>query len=1504
MTKPYDADTARARIRQVFRYLQEMHRVRTPPVLSLEDREWGLRLDTLPAASQLRRGFELGSPGGFESGFVLKVSRAEESEPPEPSVVIKNWLKAGWDRPGADPEAFVKQTRKVQGKTQALADSEERTDALEEWLHLKKAWEDETRDATASLGVFSELFELQSTVGRESEKYQLWVGDGILCLEQDGARVRHPVLLQRVELTFNPAVPEFVVADTDDNPEICAPLLRHLGLDGKSIQQAQDTLDAEHFHPLGGAPTREFLTDFIQRHWKNGQFLDDPEEAGDVKTPCLYRQPHLFLGHRNQGLSESIERYLEVLPEQEDLPESLLRIVGIDTGRGESPDDVSAADILLTKHANLEQERVIRRLEETGAVLVQGPPGTGKSHTIANLIGHLLAQDKSILVTSHASKALRVVREQLAKPLQPLCVSLLQNDADSARQLEESVTGIVNYLASTSERKLTKDIEKLADKRATLRTKHDELRDQFLDAGTREYLEIEVMGERVAPSDAARRVAEESEAHVWLPGPLEQAELPLTEAELEELYRLGRELDADDDALLASTLPDLDAFPTPREFAELHDDLAALAREKPREERGLWKRDDQTPEALEELHDRLRSAVTALEDASEWRLDCLDAGRTGGERKAAWRELVELVERCAREIPEKEPLVLKHGPEVDPARPANEQLRVIEEILQHLRAGKRLGKMTSLVHAEWAELVKTARVDGKSPSAREHFEALRSLLETNALRDSLKRRWDRQIAPLGAPSASELGARPEAAAGEYAAKIAASLRWHEEVWAPCEAALEECGLDWARFAKRATGEYAVHVDLQRTRELVTEHLDEIIEIRKLFARRNGMETRRAQWLADLDSVSRKEKAYEIIKRFRTGIRRGNYDTYAEAWNRLRELIDSRSGFDRREELLGRLDPAAPAWSSAIRDRHPGHDLGRVPGDATVAWRHRHWEQALESQAGIDLDKLQERHQRVKDELFDVTAKYVEKLSWLAQLRRTGLEQQQALNGWLAIHKKIGKGTGKNTGRLKDEAKRTLQACRSAVPVWIMPLSRVAESFDLATTRFDVVILDEASQSDVMGLIAFAIAKEVVVVGDHEQVSPYAVGQKTESINALIDEILTDIPNKRLYDGKTSVYDLAQQSFGGTIRLLEHFRCVPDIIQFSNQLCYGGEIRALRDASASPVKRPLVAHRVEGGEEVSGVNKNEALEIVSLVSAVCRMPEYEHSTIGVICMVGTDQALYIDSVLRRRLTVSEYNKRQVLCGNASQFQGDERDVIFLSMVNSPSDKPLSLRQRDESRKSFNVAASRARDQLWVVHSLDPRRDLKHGDLRLQLISHAENPDALRPKTTEMKTKFTSDFQQEIYQALEAEGYRLGTQFEVGDFVVDLVAEGEDGTRVAVQCDGDRRATVEAVVESMDRQFTLERLGWVFVRLRASEYRLAPDKVLKRLFRRLGQAGIRPGEPPAEAPAGSEDELTTRVVKRAELIRQRWKDIPAVSTVTGSAEPEEAPSREGQGPGSSD
>jgi len=97
------------------------------------------------------------------------------------------------------------------------------------------------------------------------------------------------------------------------------------------------------------------------------------------------------------------------------------------------------------------------------------------------------------------------------------------------------------------------------------------------------------------------------------------------------------------------------------------------------------------------------------------------------------------------------------------------------------------------------------------------------------------------------------------------------------------------------------------------------------------------------------------------------------------------------------------------------------------------------------------------------------------------------------------------------------------------------MARVWESFDPRNTRFDVVIIDEASQSDVMALAALYLGRQVLVVGDDEQETPDAVGQRLAKVDQLIDMHLQDIPNAVLYDGQMSVYNLALSSFGGLLK---------------------------------------------------------------------------------------------------------------------------------------------------------------------------------------------------------------------------------------------------------------------------------------------------------------------------------------------------------------------------------
>jgi len=280
-------------------------------------------------------------------------------------------------------------------------------------------------------------------------------------------------------------------------------------------------------------------------------------------------------------------------------------------------------------------------------------------------------------------------------------------------------------------------------------------------------------------------------------------------------------------------------------------------------------------------------------------------------------------------------------------------------------------------------------------------------------------------------------------------------------------------------------------------------------------------------------------------------------------------------------------------------------------------------------------------------------------------------------------------------------------------------------------RWQLVRAEWQSQCDPTAMFALYLGHQTIIVGDDEQVTPVAVGVEMEQVQKLIQVHLQGIPHMELYDGEFSVYEFAQIAFGGVIRLVEHFRCAPNIIAFSNTLSYKGEIKPLREASAITLYPHVLPYRIEGGRGGNdGVNDAEAEVVASLICAAIEQPEYtpndadKPTSFGVVSLVGAQQAMKVDGILRQRLEPAEYKRRQILCGDPAQFQGDERDVMVLSMVDTPpADPPLPMRQEGPKKifkKRFNVAASRARDQMWVVHSLNHEVDLKPDHDRFRIL----------------------------------------------------------------------------------------------------------------------------------------------------------------------------------------
>ncbi|WP_405526902.1 AAA domain-containing protein [Streptomyces canus] len=521
-------------------------------------------------------------------------------------------------------------------------------------------------------------------------------------------------------------------------------------------------------------------------------------------------------------------------------------------------------------------------------------------------------------------------------------------------------------------------------------------------------------------------------------------------------------------------------------------------------------------------------------------------------------------------------------------------------------------------------------------------------------------------------------------------------------------------------------------------------------------------------------------------------------------------------------------------------------------------------------------------------------------AWFSCLSRLTDDQAVALTSYQQNVRKLGKGTGKYAATYRRQARESLQASQAAVPAWIMPLHQVTETVPTDRAgRFDVVIVDEASQSGPEALLLAWLGAKVIVVGDDQQVSPAQVGVDHDEQFALQRRLLAELPAARrnLFTPTASLFDIASGLAGGRGRLMlqEHFRCMPEIIGFSNELCYGGRLQPLRQYGADrlPPLRPV--HVPDGYVEGSGqkqVNQSEAVRLVEEVARCIADPAYAGRTMGVITLLGAGQKYLIEDLLADRISLDQRQRRRLRVGNAEEFQGDERDIVFISTVVSLTgpDGPRRIGHFSSSlnRQHLNVAASRARDQVWLFHSFT-LTELGETDLRRAYLDWfsrpAEEQDGLglgevRPDVPH--EAFDSLFEQRVYLALRARGYRVRPQYPAGRYRIDLVVEG--GTRrLAVECDGDAFHTEENADADAARQRELERVGWTFVRIRGSRFFLDPERALEPLWAELDRLGIEPAaHPPANRAA--QDSRMGPTGEGGTVPTRDGDDIP-----TGNAEP---------------
>jgi very-short-patch-repair endonuclease len=1520
----------RQRLTQLFEYLKAYGDLRYPPVRDIDRQDRRLWLDALPAhASVILHRDAAKDEEGIEDGdILLTLTRPTLTPCPPPPEAIRDWVKPGWQKwPGTGEVLSSRPAKDGHARLERFADVARRSQVFQDWQDERNAWVESERPAREALALFQEIYEWYGAAEREGEKIELLVADGVLRYPAPDGLFQHPVLLQRLELEFYPErpQPQFVFRKHEHPPELYMEFLRVLpGVNLEQLGRCAHELKEAEFSPLGNGDTTGFLQRLIQGLFPRSGVLVDRARtlvaAGgadsgpslfstpelEEMTPTIERRTVIFMRPRRTGPGNVFELVLEDIATRDTFSPALLKILGLLNATGianPAPAETLVLgneddSVLLGKPANREQLEIAKQLGHRDCVLVQGPPGTGKTHTIANLVGHLLAQGKRVLVTAHTPKALRVLRQKVAEALQPLCVSVLHNDKPSQEELQASVRKI-HLRLSEDERRLDREVQRLRPERMQILQSIRETRQQLIDARQDEVRDV-VCGDRSTPPiEAAQAVKAGRGEHDWIPGPLEAgAPLPISPAEVAALYQTNARVSKADERELGCSRPDLRNLPAPVEFRRVIDEIEALGREDLHWREELWAAGP-GPADLAEFDQMLELAGKTIEffrDSAAWQLDAIQAGRDGPQASQTWEALATLIENAWSEIHECHATVMEHGPVISDERAPHELLPLVDEIIRHAESGGSFGSITKLMHRPWFDFKERVRTGQRPLELGEmaHLRAVRAALRIRQLRADLVGRWERQMVPRGGIAVAELGEHPEQVCKQYVPRIRFALAWHGTAWFLLEHKFGQLGFHWPRFLETTTPEPGEHAELRRIRRAVVDELPPILQSRSAFLRHQRLRATLENWRARQDES--REPMAGATHRLRQALKEAAPDDYQSAHDELLRLKNLEADLGTRMELLARVRRVAPAWASAVENRVVRHSKEQPPGDPQAAWDWRQMHEELERRARVSLDELQQRGERLGQQLMETTTQLIEKLTWLNQIRQTSPEQKQALGAYSAMRSKLTKtGKGIRDAELRAAARLEMATAKDAVPVWIMPLAEVAETFDPRKTRFDVVIIDEASQCDPTSLFALYLGNQTIIVGDDEQVTPVAVGVQSQEVANLIKVFLQDVPHKELYDGETSVYELAQIAFGGVIRLTEHFRCAPGIIAFSNSLSYKGEVQPLREASAITLQPHVVSHRVPDGRERDGVNDPEAEVVASLICAAIKQPEYGRNdagrltSFGAISLVGDKQALRIDALLRQHLPPLDYRKRQILCGDSAQFQGDERDVMFLSVVDAPPARPpLPIRQEGAKKifkKRYNVAASRARNQMWVVHSLNHGTDLQVGDYRRRLIEHSLDPHAWERELQERQAR--TDQRPKVFEGMVARrltenGYRVVPQYQAGAFTIDLVVIG-GGRRLAIECDGEQRHGPDRLQDDIARQAVLERLGWSFIRIRGSLFFRDEDRALTPVFRRLEELGVTPELNTGAAPAPENThELIERVTRDAEAIRAGWKAEAREST----------------------
>jgi very-short-patch-repair endonuclease len=479
--------------------------------------------------------------------------------------------------------------------------------------------------------------------------------------------------------------------------------------------------------------------------------------------------------------------------------------------------------------------------------------------------------------------------------------------------------------------------------------------------------------------------------------------------------------------------------------------------------------------------------------------------------------------------------------------------------------------------------------------------------------------------------------------------------------------------------------------------------------------------------------------------------------------------------------------------------------------------------------------------------------------------------------------------------IRELVRRAGLALQAMKPCFMMGPLSVAQYLAPGHLRFDLVVMDEASQlkpEDALG--AIARGTQVVVVGDPKQLPPSSFFDRV-----VREESAEEDDDTTGAEEAESILDVATTRYQPVRRLRWHYRSRHhSLIAYSNREFYDGDLMVFPSASERHPELGVSYRHVARGCFEHRRNPNEATEVVSAVLDHMRTKAQE--SLGVVAL-NFDQRELIEEMLDRQLrddpVAMAYQERMEQRGepffvkNLENVQGDERDVIFISGTYGP-DSSGAQHQRfgpitgANGHRRLNVLFTRAKDRVVVFSSLDPDRIRTQGASRgikalKEYLTYAKT--GVLPESDADGGGPTNDFERSVGDILRSRGYEVAYQVGVAGFFIDIAVRNPAKPGVSIlgiECDG---ATFHSSRSARDRdrlrQEILERRGWKIHRVWSTDWYKARSKEISRLLDRVERVlGDDPDYRQYRERKVRRDSLLTRLTELRDEVRQAFPDSP--------------------------